>query len=66
MQREIVNLKPGVGPGNMSSDYPTGTFNSARSKRARSKYKKIEHQHARSIVRQDLKRTLANNFPSDN
>lgn len=62
MKREIISLKPGVGPGDMSSDYPTGTFSSVRSKRARSKYKKIEHQHARSIAKRILNRDL----PSDN
>lgn len=58
MRREIVNLKPGIGPGDMSSDYPTGTFNSVRSKRARSKAKKAEHQHARSIGKFNLNREI--------
>jgi hypothetical protein len=57
MKRDILNHKRGVTgccPGH--DQYPAETYNSRRSKKARSKTKKQEHQHARSLAKQ---RTLA-------
>lgn len=55
MQRQILQFKRGVCgccPGH--DDYPTETYNSRRSKKARSRDKKVEHQHARSLMKRQL------------
>lgn len=51
MKREIQNLLrhvSGCCPGH--DKYPDDTYRSNRSKRARARDKKAEHQHARSIL----------------
>jgi hypothetical protein len=60
MKREILNYKSdvcGCCPGH--DDYPNESYKNRRSKHARSRDKKIEHQHARSIASQQLKQELS-------
>lgn len=57
MRREIFNfMLPssicGCCPGH--DIYPNSTYRSRRSKHARSRDKKVEHQHARSIAKRTL------------
>jgi len=58
MKREILNFKPKLSGCPGHNDYPSGTFKNRRSKRARSRDKKLEHKHARSIVSRELKSEL--------
>lgn len=56
MRREIINILKHVSgccPGH--DKYPGDTYKSNRSKRARARDKKIEHQHARSILKRNTK-----------
>lgn len=55
MKREILNFKRhvcGCCPGH--DDYPGETYRSRRSKKARARDKKLEHQHARSLAKRHL------------
>lgn len=66
MKREILNVIPhnwnitGCCPGH--DVYPNETYGSRRSKRARARDIKIEHQHARSILKRNLRKEVAENF----
>ena len=56
MKREILKLKPKVTtccPGH--DKYPDDVYRNHRSKKARSRDKKKEHQHARSIQKRKLR-----------
>ena len=55
MKREMMKIDRHVSdccPGH--DTYPNETYSSNRSKRARSRDKKVEHQHVRSILKQRL------------
>ena len=55
MKRQILQLRRGdcgCCPGH--DTFPMETYKNNRSKRARSRDKKAEHQHARSILRRQL------------
>ena len=55
MKRQILSLKRGVCgccPGH--DDYPNESYNNRRSKKARARDKKKEHQHARHLLRMAL------------
>jgi hypothetical protein len=60
MKREIEMLKGAVVsdccPGH--DTYPVETYRNRRSKKARSRDKQIEHQHARSIQKQNLQKEI--------
>lgn len=63
MKRDIYATKrmkivSGCCPGH--DDYPMETYRSKRSKHARSRDKKIEHQHARSILKRLLRIEIVN------
>jgi len=57
MKRDILRVKRkkyinGCCPGH--DDYPDETYKGRRSKKARARDKKIEHQHARSILKRNV------------
>mgnify|MGYP000029351484 CR=1 FL=1 len=59
MKREIMMHKPkvcGCCPGH--DLYPAETYKSRLSKKARSRDKKKEHQHVRTIVKEKIRREL--------
>lgn len=62
MKREILHHSPfnwnisGCCPGH--DVYPSETYKSRRSKKARARDKKLEHQHARSIAKRNMKGEL--------
>lgn len=59
MKRQILSLKRkvcGCCPGH--DVYPDETYSSRRSKKARSRDKKAEHQHARAILRPETLKEL--------
>lgn len=61
MKRQILELTRDVTdccPGH--DQYPNETYRGKRSKHARSRDKKIEHQHARSILKQILHKEIEN------
>lgn len=65
MKREIITVLrhvTGCCPGH--DKYPGDTYSSNRSKRARSRSKKNEHQHARSILNRNAKKQQI--FETDN
>lgn len=65
MKREILNHKRGVCgccPGH--DEFPTETYNNNRSKQARSRDKKLEHQVARTINKRKLKQEVNGTMPS--
>jgi hypothetical protein len=58
MRREILTVKrgrdvSGCCPGH--DDFPHETYRSRRSKRARARDKKIEHQYARSLLKRGVR-----------
>lgn len=59
MKRDILRFKRHVTdccPGH--STYPNDTYNSRRSKKARSRDKKIEHQHVRQLFKRELNKEI--------
>lgn len=59
MKREIIlaGIHPGwCCPGH--DLYPNETYSSRRSKKARARDKKMEHQHARSIFNREVKKQI--------
>lgn len=61
MKREISNHVPlsfvsGCCPGH--DVYPGETYKNRRSKRARARDKKLEHQHARSLAKRNMRGEL--------
>ncbi len=59
MRREIITA--GVFPGWCCpghDKYPNETYRSRRSKKARTRDKKAEHQHARSILKREFKKEV--------
>lgn len=61
MKREILTKKRrvcGCCPGH--DQYPNETYKNRTSKRARSRDKKIEHQHIRSITKRELIKEIEN------
>ncbi len=59
MKREIILAGIHTGwccPGH--DLYPNETYRSRRSKKARSRDKKIEHQHARSIMKRETQKEI--------
>lgn len=59
MQRDMFKIRRGdcgCCPGH--DTYPVETYSNNRSKRARARDKKMEHQHARSIFKRQLKKDI--------
>lgn len=60
MKRDMLTIRRGdcwCCPGH--DTYPNETYNNRRSKHARSRDKKIEHQHARSILNRNLNKEVS-------
>ena len=61
MRRQIRDLLPGYKVGNccpVHDAFPSDTYKSKRSKHARARDKKVEHQYVRTILKRDLKHEL--------
>lgn len=61
MRRDIMNCKlqkdvNGCCPGH--DDYPNEKYRSRRSTKARARDKKVEHQHARSLLKRMMNKEL--------